>query len=332
MRVMITGIAGFVGSHLTEFLLEETDWDIWGFLRWNTKMENLNNVIDRINAKDRIRLIFGDLRDPWSVGEAIREVKPDYVFHLAAQSYPLTSFTSPHSTLDTNILGTLNLLEGVKKYGQLAYVQVCSSSEVYGKVDKVHIPINEDCPFSPTSPYSIGKIGTDLLGQMYANAYKLNIMITRMFTHTGARRGDVFAESSFAKQIAMIEAGQQEPPILVGNLDSWRTFTDVRDTVRAYYMLLTIDPQPGEVYNIGSSYSCSMRMLLDTLLSISGRNYDVIVDNSRLRPIDADLQIPDCTKFVEHTGWAPRITFEETMESLLEYWREQVKVKKHLIR
>ncbi len=332
MRALITGIGGFVGSHLTEYLIDNTDWDIWGFLRWNTNVDNLKGVIDRVNKGDRVHLIYGDLRDAWSVRDAVRVAKPDYVFHLAAQSYPLTSFVTPLATLDTNIQGTVNLLEAVKDHARQAYVQVCSSSEVYGKVKKEDTPIKESCPFMPASPYSIGKIGTDLLGQLYANAYGLKTMVTRMFTHTGARRGDVFAESSFAKQIAMIEAGQMEPPIMVGNLKSWRTITDVRDTVRAYHMLLTINPQPGEVYNIGSTYSASMEMVLKSLLQIAGKDYPYKVDPNRLRLVDADLQIPDCGKFVNHTGWKPQIPFEDTMRSLLFYWREEVKTKRHLIR
>ncbi len=330
MRALITGVGGFVGSHLIEYLLENTDWDIWGFMKWTTSTDNLQSVIDRANREDRVHFLYGDLRDPWSVMDAVRTSRPDYVFHLAAQSFPKVSFTSPNDTLETNIQGTVNVLEALKDYD--AQIHICSSSEVYGRVKPENIPIDENCPFAPASPYSIGKVGTDLLGKLYADSYGMSIMITRMFTHTGARRGDVFAESTFAKQIAMIEVGQMEPPIKVGNLNSTRTVTDVHDAVRAYHMLLTVAPQPGEVYNIGSNFSISVGGMLKTLLTLAEKDYEVEVDESRLRPVDADLQIPNCEKFMSHTGWKPEIPFDETMWSLLAYWREQVKLKRHLIR
>ncbi|KKK55879.1 hypothetical protein LCGC14_3070140, partial [marine sediment metagenome] len=159
----------------------------------------------------------------------------------------------------------------------------------------------------------------------FAEAYGLKVLTTRMFTHTGPRRGDVFAESSFAKQIAMIEAKQIEPPLKVGNLESVRTIADVRDAVRAYHMLLTVNPQVGAVYNIGGTHTCTIGQVLDTLFEVAGQRYEVEVDPARLRPIDADHQVPDCSKFMDHTGWKPEIPFEQTMVDLLEYWREKVK-------
>jgi GDPmannose 4,6-dehydratase len=192
-------------------------------------------------------------------------------------------------------------------------------------VPKEKVPINEECSFHPASPYAISKVGTDLVGRFHAEAYGQKVMTTRMFTHTGPRRGDVFAESTFAKQIAMIEA-QQIPPVLkVGNLDSLRTWSDVRDAVRAYYMLVTIKPQPGAYYNIGGSFSLTVRKMLDHLLSLSSvKGIEVKVDPARLRPIDADLQVPDTRKFQQHTGWKPEIPFEKTMRDLLDYWRGRV--------
>ena len=204
-------------------------------------------------------------------------------------------------------------------------IHVCASSEVFGRVSKEMLPIKEDCTFHPASPYAISKVGTDLLGRYYAEAYDMCVMTTRMFTHTGPRRGDVFAESTFAKQIAMIEAGHQDPVIKVGNLDSLRTWSDVRDAVRAYHMLVTKDPVPGEYYNIGGSYSCSVGQMLQYLISLSSvKNISVETDPSRLRPIDADLQVPDTTKFRNHTGWSPSIPFEKTMKDLLNFWRQKV--------
>lgn len=325
MRALITGAAGFVGSHLAEYLIANTDWEIVGLTRWNEATDNLNSLVPRINRKDRMRLVYADLRDANSVSHAVREAAPDYVFHLAAQSYPQTSFTAAADTLETNVQGTLHVLEAVLTRAPDAWVHVCSSSEVYGRVTKDRLPITEDCPFSPASPYSISKVGTDLLGKFYADAYGMRVLVTRMFTHTGPRRGDVFAESSFAKQIAMIEAGQIEPCVRVGNLESLRTIADVRDAVRAYHMLLTVNPTPGEIYNIGGTHSCTVGEILDKLFAVSGNDYEVVVDKDRLRPLDADLQIPDCSKFTNHTGWRPEIPFSRTMRDLLDYWRQKVK-------
>lgn len=315
-----------VGSHLADYLLENTDWDIIGFLRWNDPMENLSHLFERINNKDRITLFFGDLNDQSSIHSCLKENKPDYIFHLAAQSYPQTSFVAPIDTLNTNILGTAKLLEEVKNLNYDPVIHVCASSEVFGKVPKKYLPINEDVPFHPASPYAISKVGTDLVGRYYAEAYNMKIMTTRMFTHTGPRRGDVFAESTFAKQIAMIEKGLIDPVIKVGNLDSLRTWADVRDAVRAYYMLVTNNPISGEYYNIGGSYSCTIKEMLDFLVRNSTcKNIEIQVDPERLRPIDANLQVPDTSKFKKHTGWEPQIKFETTMLDLLDYWRERVK-------
>ena len=204
-------------------------------------------------------------------------------------------------------------------------IHVCASSEVFGRVPKEFLPIHEEVTFHPASPYAISKVGTDLVGRFYAEAYGLKVMTTRMFTHTGPRRGDVFAESTFAKQIAMIEAGLLDPVIKVGNLDSLRTWSDVRDAVRAYYILVTENPIGGEYYNIGGNFTCSVRDMLAHLISLSSvTNIEVEVDPERLRPIDADLQVPDITKFQTHTSWRPEIPFEKTMEDLLNYWRNQV--------
>lgn len=324
---LITGITGMVGSHLADYLIENTDWNIVGLTRWRSPLDNIRHLIDRINTKDRIKLLNGDLNDKESLERVILLSKPKYVFHLAAQSFPLTSFHAPADTLNTNIIGTQNLLSAVKEIlAQEAIVHVCASSEVFGRVPKEKLPINEECTFHPASPYAISKVGTDLIGRFYAEAYGLNIMTTRMFTHTGPRRGDVFAESSFAKQIAMIEAKKIPPVIKVGNLKSLRTVADVRDAVRAYYMLVTVNPIPGEYYNIGGTYSCEVGDILNKLISLSTAK-DIIkveVDPERLRPIDADLQVPDTSKFTKHTGWKPEISFDQTMLDLLNYWRERI--------
>jgi len=230
--------------------------------------------------------------------------------------------------LDTNILGTLRLLEVIRKCrGNDPVIHVCSSSEVFGRVPREKLPIDEECSFHPASPYAISKIGTDLVGRFHAEAYGQKVVVTRMFTHTGPRRGDVFAESSFAKQIAMIEKGLIPPVVNTGNLDSLRTWSDVRDAVRAYYLLVTVKPVPGEVYNIGGAYSSTVGQMLDFLISLSTHKdrIEVKQDLGRLRPLDADLQVPDTSKFRAHTGWVPLIAFEKTMQDLLDYWRDRIR-------
>lgn len=334
-KALITGITGMVGSHLCDFLLDNTDWELYGVCRWRSPLDNVQHLLDRVNKEDRVFFEYADLNDQVSLLHIIQSIKPDYIFHLAAQSYPLTSFTAPIDTLNTNILGTSRLLESVrivmdseKEYQPV--IHVCASSEVFGRIPAEKKPekgIDEECPFHPASPYAISKVGTDLLGRYYAEAFGMTVMTTRMFTHTGPRRGDVFHESTFAKQIAMIEAGMIPPVVKVGNLKSLRTYADVRDAVRAYFMLVTVEPIPGEYYNIGGSYTCEVGDTLHTLISMSTMREQIRieVEPERLRPIDADLQIPDCRKFKAHTGWEAEIEFEQTMSDLLNYWRERVK-------
>jgi GDPmannose 4,6-dehydratase len=321
---LVTGITGFVGSHLTDFLLAQTDWNIVGLTRWRSPLNNLAQHIGRIEKQDRLFLHNGDLRDSTSLNKVVKAVRPDYVFHLAAQSFPKTSFDSPLETLDTNVLGTTRLLEALHESAPESIIHVCASSEVFGRVSQAEVPIGEDCRFHPASPYAISKVGTDLIGRFYAEAYGMNVQTTRMFTHTGPRRGDVFAESSFAKQLAMIERGMIEPKIMVGNLKSMRTWADVRDAVQAYYMLVTVNPIPGAYYNIGGDFSCTVGDMLDALIAMSHVRPSIVEDASRLRPIDADLQVPDTTKFRQHTGWEPKIKFRQTMSDLLNYWRGEI--------
>ena len=326
-RALITGITGMVGSHLADYLLEHTDWDIYGMCRWRSPLDNLQHLIPRLNNKDRIHILYGELRDLISLQDVVDKARPDYVFHLAAQSYPSTSFSSPLDTLDTNIQGTARLLDVLRKQIDIdPVIHVCSSSEVFGKVSKDKLPIDEECTFHPASPYAISKVGTDLVGRYYAEAYGSKVITTRMFTHTGPRRGDVFAESTFAKQIALIEAEQIPPVLKTGNLQSMRTWADVRDAVRAYHMLVTVKPIPGEYYNIGGTYSCTVEDMLTHLLSLSSRkDIEVQTDPERMRLVDADLQVPDTKKFQDHTGWQPEIPFAQTMGDLLDYWRERIR-------
>ena len=333
-KVLITGITGMVGSHLADKLIKKTDWQIYGLCRWRSPLFNIDHLLDLANKKNsRLKFLYADLNDYSSLIKALEISKPDYIYHLAAQSFPLTSFEEANSTFNTNFIGTYNLLNAVKLLKQKPFIHVCSSSEVFGKVKKEDLPINENCHYHPASPYAISKVGTDLVGKYFYEAFGMKVLITRMFTHTGPRRGDVFAESSFAKQIALIEAKKIKPFINVGNLKSLRTFADVRDAVEAYYLLLTKNPKPGAIYNIGGNFSCTIGEMLNYLLSQSKiKNIKIKTDKSRLRPIDADLQVPNITKFSNATGWKPKITFEKTMIDLLNYWRKRVKAQNFLDR
>jgi len=332
-RALITGITGMVGSHLVDYLLVNTDWDIYGMCRWRSPLDNVEHLLSRVNQKDRVYFLDGDLTDYISLVRVVEKSRPDYVFHLAAQSFPSTSFTAPLQTLDTNVLGTERLLEALRHNTSIdPVIHVCSSSEVFGRVPKEKLPIDEECSFHPASPYSISKIGTDLIGRFHAEAYGQRCISTRMFTHTGPRRGDVFAESSFAKQIAMIEEGLLPPVVKTGNLQSLRTWADVRDAVKAYHLLVTKEPIPGEYYNIGGSFSCSIEQMLHYLISQSScQNITIEQELDRVRPLDADLQLPNTNKFKQHTGWEPEISFEITMNDLLNYWRERVSSNRHFL-
>ena len=331
-NVLITGVTGMVGSHLLDFLIQNTDWTIYGMSRWRSATSNIQHHFNEQSFGKRFHLIEGDLLDSQSLRKCVESAGPEYVFHLAAQSFPTTSFKMPVNTLNVNILGTARLLEAIKDSEFDPWIHVCSSSEIFGRVKQEDLPIKEDNKFQPASPYSISKIGTDLLSTFYAEAYGLKTIATRMFTHTGPRRGEVFVESSIAKQIALIEANKIPPVINVGNLDSLRTWADVRDAVRAYHALLTINPTKGEVYNIGGSYSCTVGDMLKFLISLSvyQGSIEIKVNPQLLRPLDADLQVPDISKFHSHTGWKPEISFEKTMADLLDYWRLSVQHQNYL--
>ncbi|MBX1885404.1 GDP-mannose 4,6-dehydratase [Campylobacter peloridis] len=329
---LITGFTGQVGSQLADFLLENTNWEVIGMMRWLEPMDNIYHLSDRINKKDRISIFYADLNDYSTLQKLFESKRPDFIFHLAAQSYPKTSFDSPIETLQTNIIGTANILENIKilhqKDGYNPVIHVCSSSEVYGRA-KVGEKLNEETSFHGASPYSISKIGTDYLGRFYGEAYKLKTFVTRMGTHSGPRRTDVFFESTVAKQIALIEAGLQEPIIKVGNLSSVRTFQDCRDAIRAYY-LLALESEKGnvpcgEAFNIAGEEAFKLPEVIDILLSFSTRD-DIKIeqDEDRLRPIDADYQMFDNTKIKSYINWKPEIPARKMFEDLLNHWRAEI--------
>ena len=323
-KILITGITGFVGSHLADYILANSpEVQISGLARWRAPKDNIKHILDKITLE------YGDLLDLPSLKTLLSGQKPDVIFHLAAQSYVPFSFTAPVATLNANTIGTCNLLEAIKELKFTSdydpIIHICSSSEVYGQVKENEVPIKENNPFRPASPYAVSKVAEDMLASQYWLSWKLKTITTRMFTHTGPRRGEVFVVSTFARQIASIEAGLAPSVIKVGNLESIRTFLDVRDAVKAYWLLVEKCP-PGEVYNIGGVETMTVGEMLDRLLKLSKvKNINVEVDKSRLRPSDVTLQIPCIDKFTEATGWKPEIKFDKTLEDTLNYWRDYFK-------
>lgn len=315
MKALITGITGFVGSYLAELLLSQ-GMEVSGLIRWRSQMDNINHI------KNRLSLIEGDLRDSHSMKRVIEEAEPDYIFHLGAQSFVPMSWNAPTDTVETNVNGTINLLEAVRKSKNNPKIQIAGSSEEYGLVYPNELPIKETNPLRPLSPYGVSKVAEDLIGWQYFKSYGLKIVRTRAFNHTGPRRGDVFVTSNFAKQIVEIEKNMEEPIIYVGNLNAQRDFTDVRDIVKAYWLSLN-KCKFGEVYNICSGKAITMRSVLDLLLSMAKKEIEVKVDESRLRPSDVEVLHGDCSAFRKETGWKPEIPFEKTMNDLLNYWREK---------
>ena len=318
MKILITGITGFVGSHLADYLLaEHKGVEVFGTKRWRSPKDNIRQLDGKVTLFDC------DLRDLSSLITTLNKCKPDIIFHLAAQSFVTTSYVAPVDTLETNGVGTTNLLEAIRFVGIDPVVHICSSSEVYGQVTKEFVPIRENCPLNPVSPYAVSKVTEDMLAYMYWQAYKMKTIRSRMFTHSGPRRGEVFVDSFFSLQLARIEKGMQKPAIRVGNLDSVRTFCDVRDTVKAYWLLVT-KCVPGEVYNIGGATTMTIDEMLKKLLTMTTfkGKIEIVVDPALIRPADVTLQIPSFDKFHQATGWKPIIPYDQTLLDMLNYWRE----------
>jgi len=318
-KVLITGANGFVGSHLSEYILNNKLGEVYGAYR--TKNEDFSNIKGILK---KIELIECDITDSYSVDKTIAEVKPDYIFHLAAQAFVPSSWKSPVETLNTNIVGSLNLFEAIKKNNKNITIQIAGSSEEYGFVKEDEVPITEDNPLRPLSPYGVSKVAMDLLGYQYNKSYGLKIIRTRAFNHEGPRRGESYVTSNFAKQVALIEAGEQEPVLMVGNLKAKRDYTDVRDTVRAYW-LAAEKCIPGEAYNIATGKAYEIQKIVDILKELTKKDFEIKQDPKRLRPSDVQILLGDSSKFRKQTGWKPEIPFETTMKDLLDYWREKIR-------
>jgi len=315
-KVLVTGVTGFAGSHLVDYMLERGDCQIFGIQRWRSRTENIEHFADRIT------LLECDLRDATSTRDTLEKVRPDWIFHLAAQSFVPTSWIAPSESLTTNVMAQVNLFEAVRHIDLKCRIQLACSSEEYGMVYPDEVPIKETNPLRPLSPYAVSKVTQDMLGYQYWMSWKVDSVRTRGFNHEGPRRGPVFVASDFAKQIADIEKGRRAPVLYVGNLEAQRDFTDVRDMVRAYWMALE-KCEPGEAYNICSGKAWRISALLDFLLGLAKVKIEVRQDAARLRPSDVPILLGDNTKFVQATGWQPTIPFEQTLTDMLEYWRNR---------
>jgi len=347
VRVLITGVTGMAGSHLAEYLLTIPDIQVYGLYRFRSRLDNLCDLLasQRVNyvAKggnvrtpeelarridsearaDQLNLLLGDLTDPSSTRRVVAGLRPDRIFHLAAQSFVPSSWEAPAQTFDLNVIGQIHLFEAIREAGIDPLVHVAGSSEEYGLVLPHEVPMKESNPLRPLSPYAVSKVTQELLSYQYFQSYGLKAVVTRGFNHTGPRRGEQFATSTFAMQIARIEKGLQPPVIDVGDLDSKRDWTDVRDTVQGYWLALERG-EPGDVYNVGSGVTRTCAEMLDVLLSHSTHRVEVRVDPSRLRPSDVKILWSDSSKFMAQTGWEPRIPFDVTMRDLLNYWRSRL--------
>ena len=320
MRILITGITGFVGSHLLDYLLENhSELEIFGIYRWRSRRENIEHC-----EGNGFNIFECDLRDASSVRRMIKKIKPEKIFHLAAQSFVPSSWSAPSECISTNVIGQINIFDAVRESGIDPWIQIACSSEEYGMVHPDEVPIKETNPLRPLSPYAVSKVGQDYLGYQYYKSYGLKIVRTRGFNHTGPRRGDVFVCSNFAKQIVEIENQKREPVIHVGNLDAKRDFTDVRDMVKGYWISLNGNCQPGDVYNICSGQCWNISDVLKKLLERTESKIEIREDPSRLRPSDVPILLGDNTKFTYSTGWKPEIPFDKTLDDILDYWRKRI--------
>jgi GDP-4-dehydro-6-deoxy-D-mannose reductase len=337
-------VTGFAGSHLAEYLLERGDVEVYGACRWRSRLDNLSDLArqGRLNRRgldalvsdaaqlremadsNALNLLQGDMADPYQMKTLIEVVKPDHIFHLAAQSFVPTSWSAPAETFHINTVGQIHLFEAVRAAGIDPLIQIAGSSEEYGLVHPDEVPMKESNPLRPLSPYAVSKIAQEYLAYQYHQSYEFKTVVTRSFNHTGPRHGPVLSCSSFARQIAEIEADLAPPVLYVGDLTTQRDWVDVRDVARAYWLALE-KGLPGEVYNIGSGTTRTIQSMLDLLLSLSSVKVEVRQDPARLRPSDVPILWADDGKFRAQTGWEPQIPFEQTMQDLLDDWRERIK-------
>lgn len=321
MRALITGIAGFAGSHLAEYLLKVGGEEV-----------QVHGVVHRHDRRihhllGQLQLHRGDLRNALWVSELIQTVQPDYIIHLAAWSDVGGSWRQPWATYELNIQCQLNLLEALSRWQPTCRTLVVTSNEVYGLVGTADLPIQETTPFRPTNPYGVSKVAQDMMALQYWYSHQLPTIRVRSFNHIGPGQADDFVASTFARQLAEIEAGLQPPSVKVGNLEAERDFTDVRDVVRAYWLAVTRG-EAGAVYNVGSGRSRPIRWILDTLLSMIHVPVELVVDPDRLRPSDIPVSVCDNRRLIQATGWQPQIELRDSLADILQYWRNQIRALK----
>jgi GDP-4-dehydro-6-deoxy-D-mannose reductase len=315
VRVLLTGIAGFAGSFLAEYLLGQADVELHGIVHRHDR--RIQHLLPHITVHR------GDLRNALWVSDVVQTVAPDIALHLAAWSDVGGSWQQPWTTYELNIQCQLHLLEALTRWQPHCRTLTISSNEVYGLVRPEDLPIDEDTPLRPNSPYGVSKIAQDMMGLQYWNSHRLPVIRVRSFNHLGPGQSADFAASAFARQIAEIEAGLRPPVVQVGNLSAERDFTDVRDVVRAYWLLATRG-QPGECYNVGSGQPRSIQWLLATLIELSAAHVEVELDPQRLRPSDVPCSYCDPRKLAAATGWQPQLDLRTTLLDLLNSWRDQL--------
>ena len=311
MHLLITGATGFVGTHFRHYLREATDWQVTGTAFPERPTESCH---------PRERCVALDARDDKQVRALLREIRPDAILHLAAQSHVPTAYKDPWNTLENNIKGQLNLLEACVALELKPRFIAVGSGEEYGRATEDALPLREVHPLRPENPYSVSKVAQDVLGYQYFRSYQIPVMRVRPFNHVGPGQSERFVLPAFASQVARIEAGKQEPVLRVGNLSPARDFTDVRDVVRAYHLLL-LHGEPGEVYNISSSQARTIQSLVDQLLALAEVEITVETDPERYRPADVPIIYGSAEKLEVETGWQPEIPFEKTVADVLEEWR-----------
>ncbi|MCH8004179.1 MAG: GDP-mannose 4,6-dehydratase [Nanoarchaeota archaeon] len=316
-KALITGINGFIGSHLADYLLKK-DYKVFGTIRKTSNTEKIEHI------KDKIKLKEVELTDAKSVYEVLNDTKPSEIYHLASYSNVKKSWEEPREVILSNSIGTINLFEAVRKLNINPSIQIAGSSEEYGLSLKDGSSVKETAPLKPLSPYAVSKVFQDMLSFQYSKTYGVKSIVTRGFNHTGPRRDGTYVVSSFSKQIVMIEKGLQEPVMTVGNLEVQRDFSDVRDVVRAYHLLLQ-KIIPGESYNICSGKAYSIKEILDMLLSLSNAKIKIKSNPKKMRSNDTLIMNGSYEKLHKQTGWKPEIPFEKTLRDLLDYWREKIK-------
>lgn len=315
-KALITGVNGFVSSHLIA-LLHREGYDIIGLdIKINAE-DKASKLI--LSGNGKIDLVECDLRDNMKLTEIVSQNRPDLIFHLAAQSSVKLSFENPAETYLINVIGTLNILEAISNLEKPAKVLLISSSEIYGQLKPDQVPVREAAPLKPVNPYAVSKATVDMMAYQYWKVYNLPVYLARAFSHAGPGQRTVAVLSDWAFQTAKIELGLHPPQIDVGNMDVIRDYMDVRDTVRAYWSILT-EGEPGVPYNVCSGIGYKLTDLLKIIISFTSKQIEIIPDPSRLRPVDIPILIGSPEKLNKATGWQPKIKIEKTLRDLFDYW------------